>query len=148
MDFLAVELTRQTFHNFHRGFNKKLCAFAEDILPIVEKLPFYPAVFHSFHRVFHNFTVDNRYTLWITSKRYDEKMNREGFCRRAFGFPLWGKLSPQVTDEGEPSGHFPLIRRVPRHLPPKGKAFPGEVGLSWFKKDKSGFAGRRNLWKN
>ena len=42
----------------------------------------------------------------------------------SYGFPLWGKLSPQVTDEGEPSGHFPLIRRVPRHLPPKGKAFP------------------------
>ena len=42
----------------------------------------------------------------------------------SFGFPLWGKLSPQVTDEGEPAGHFPLIRRVPRHLPPKGKAFP------------------------
>jgi len=34
-----------------------------------------------------------------------------------------------VTDEGEPSGRFPLIRRVPRHLPPKGKAFPGGVGL-------------------
>ena len=42
----------------------------------------------------------------------------------SFGFPLWGKLSPQVTDEGATSGHFPLIRRVPRHLPPKGKAFP------------------------
>ena len=40
------------------------------------------------------------------------------------GFPLWGKLSPQVTDEGATAGHFPLIRRVPRHLPPKGKAFP------------------------
>ena len=36
--------------------------------------------------------------------------------------PLWGKLSPQVTDEGATTGHFPLIRRVPRHLPPKGKA--------------------------
>ena len=47
----------------------------------------------------------------------------------SYGFPLWGKLSPQVTDEGEPSGRFPLIRRVPRHLPPKGKAFPGGVGL-------------------
>ena len=54
-------------------------------------------------------------------------------CRGGYngsiGFPLWGKLSPQVTDEGEPSGHFSLIRRVPRHLPPKGKAFPGGVGL-------------------
>ena len=42
----------------------------------------------------------------------------------SFGFPLWGKLSPQVTDEGATSGYFSLIRRVPRHLPPKGKAFP------------------------
>ena len=42
---------------------------------------------------------------------------------RIEGFPLWGKLSPQVTDEGQPAGHLPLIRRVPRHLPPKGKAF-------------------------
>ena len=42
---------------------------------------------------------------------------------RPKGFPLWGKLSPQVTDEGETTGYFPLIRRVPRHLPPKGKAF-------------------------
>ena len=41
----------------------------------------------------------------------------------AKGFPLWGKLSPEVTDEGATSGHLPLIRRVPRHLPPKGKAF-------------------------
>ena len=38
--------------------------------------------------------------------------------------PLGGKLSPQVTDEGLPTGSFPLIRRVPRHLPPWGKAFP------------------------
>ena len=37
--------------------------------------------------------------------------------------PLWGTLSPQVTNEGATIGHFPLIRRVPRHLPPKGKAF-------------------------
>ena len=47
---------------------------------------------------------------------------------RAFGFPLWGKLSPQVTDEGATTGHFPLIRRVPRHLPPKGKAFAAGCG--------------------
>ena len=39
------------------------------------------------------------------------------------GFPHWGKLSPQVTDEGATSGHFPLIRRVPRHLPPRGEGF-------------------------
>ena len=45
----------------------------------------------------------------------------------SYGFPLWGKLSPQVTDEGATSGHFPLIRRVPRHLPPKGKAFPAPI---------------------
>ena len=42
---------------------------------------------------------------------------------RMNGFPLWGKLSPQVTDEGAPAGHIPLIRRVPRHLPPKGEGF-------------------------
>ena len=43
---------------------------------------------------------------------------------RRYGFPFWGKLSPQVKDEGTTAKHFPLIRRVPRHLPPKGKAFP------------------------
>ena len=48
----------------------------------------------------------------------------------SFGFPLWGKLSPQVTDEGATSGYFSLIRRVPRHLPPKGKAFPGGLGVT------------------
>ena len=42
---------------------------------------------------------------------------------RPKGFPLWGKLSPKVTDEGATAGHLPLIRRVPRHLPPKGKAY-------------------------
>ena len=42
---------------------------------------------------------------------------------RLYGFPLWGKLSPQVTDEGATPGHIPLIRRVPRHLPPKGEGF-------------------------
>jgi len=30
--------------------------------------------------------------------------------------------------------------------PPKGKAFPGEVGLSWFKKDKSGFEEEVVVW--
>ena len=41
-----------------------------------------------------------------------------------YGFPLWGKLSPQVTDEGEPAGHSPLIRRAGAPpSPPKGKAF-------------------------
>ena len=42
---------------------------------------------------------------------------------RIEGFPLWGKLAAKPTDEGVSAGHFPLIRRVPRHLPPKGKAF-------------------------
>ena len=37
--------------------------------------------------------------------------------------PLGGKLSPQVTDEGVAAGHFPLIRRVPRHLLPMGEGF-------------------------
>ena len=39
--------------------------------------------------------------------------------------PPWGKLSPQVTDEGATAGHIPLIRRVPRHLPPQGEGFFG-----------------------
>ena len=54
--------------------------------------------------------------------RHNGNVNITGKLR--YGFPLWGKLSPQVTDEGVSAGHFPLIRRVPRHLPPKGKAFP------------------------
>ena len=47
----------------------------------------YPFVFHGF--------------LWAT-----------GFSRGLFpyGFPLWGKLSPQVTDEGVLAGHLPLTR--------------------------------------
>ena len=45
-----------------------------------------------------------------------------------YGFPLWGKLSPQVTDEGATAGHFPLIRRASAPPSPKGgKAFPVEV---------------------
>ena len=44
------------------------------------------------------------------------------------GFPLWGKLSPQVTDEGVLAGHISLIRRVPRHLPPKGEGISRAVG--------------------
>ena len=40
------------------------------------------------------------------------------------GFPLWGKLSPQVTDEGETPGYSPLIRRAGRAtFPQRGKAF-------------------------
>ena len=53
------------------------------------------------------------------------------------GFPLWGKLSPQVTDEGATAGHFPLIRRVPRHLPPKGKAFAAGWGHPALRGDKN-----------
>ena len=44
------------------------------------------------------------------------------------GFPLWGKLSPQVTDEGVLAGHISLIRRVPHHLPPKGEGISRAVG--------------------
>ena len=48
------------------------------------------------------------------------------------GFPLWGKLSPKVTDEGATTGHFPLIRRVPRHLsPPQGEGFCCPVGAAY-----------------
>ena len=37
-----------------------------------------------------------------------------------YGFPLLGKLSPQVTDEGATAGHFPLIRRAGAPPSPKG----------------------------
>ena len=57
----------------------------------------------------------------------------------SYGFPLGGKLSPQVTDEGAASGHFPLIRRAGAPPSPQGKGFPGGVRLGWFKKDKSEF---------
>ena len=39
---------------------------------------------------------------------------------RPKGFPLRGKLSPQVTDEGATAGHFPLIRRGVAPPSPKG----------------------------
>ena len=38
----------------------------------------------------------------------------------AKGFPLWGKLSPQVTDEGQTAGYFPLIRRAGAPPSPQG----------------------------
>ena len=38
-----------------------------------------------------------------------------------YGFPFWGKLSPQVTDEGVPAGHFPLIRRAGAPPSPLGR---------------------------
>ena len=41
-----------------------------------------------------------------------------------YGFPLWGKLSPQVTDEGESAGGFPLIRRAGAPPSPQGEGFP------------------------
>ena len=48
----------------------------------------------------------------------------------SYGFPLWGKLSPQVTDEGEPSGHFPLIRRASAPPSPQGEGFPRRGGVT------------------
>ena len=39
------------------------------------------------------------------------------------GFPLRGKLSPQVTDEGATAGHLPLIRRAGAPPSPKGEGF-------------------------
>ncbi len=45
----------------------------------------------------------------------------------SYGFPLWGKLSPQVTDEGEPSGHLPLIRRASAPPSPQGEGFPRRI---------------------
>ena len=55
---------------------------------------------------------------------------------RLKGFPLWGKLSPQVTDEGElcghcnntgwfvaVAGHFPLIRRWRATFPQGGRLY-------------------------
>ena len=32
-------------------------------------------------------------------------------ANRVYGFPRWGKLSPQVTDEGENCGCRPFARR-------------------------------------
>ena len=49
---------------------------------------------------------------------------------RKYGFPLGGKLSPQVTDEGALAGHFPLIRRAPRAtFPQRGEGFPDGTQL-------------------
>ena len=45
---------------------------------------------------------------------------------RPYGFPLWGKLSPQVTDEGEICGcrtFAPHPARKHATFPPRGKAF-------------------------
>ena len=35
--------------------------------------------------------------------------------------PLWGKLSPQVTDEGASAGRLPLIRRIRATFPQGGR---------------------------
>ena len=43
---------------------------------------------------------------------------------RAFGFPLWGKLSPQVTDEGEICNcriFPPHPARAAPPFPPRGR---------------------------
>ena len=48
-----------------------------------------------------------------------------------YGFPLWGKLSPQVTDEGAPAGHFPLIRRAGAPPSPQGEGFPPATLRHW-----------------
>ena len=46
---------------------------------------------------------------------------------RKYGFPLWGKLSPQVTDEGALAGHFPLIRRAGAPPSPQGEGLPPAI---------------------
>ena len=61
-----------------------------------------------------------------------------------YGFPLWGKLSPQVTDEGATAGYFPLIRRAGAPPSPQGEGF-FVVRLIFFSLsdcDKIGGAGR------
>ena len=60
---------------------------------------------------------------WLRRAAYMPPVIATQRANRVYGFPLWGKLSPQVTDEGATSGHIPLIRRVPRHLLPKGEGF-------------------------
>ena len=50
--------------------------------------------------------------------------------RLLYGFPLWGKLSPQVTDEGVPAGSFPLIRRARAPPSPKGGRLSRRGGVT------------------
>ena len=59
----------------------------------------------------------------IYAARCSHTQNAIYRANRTKGFPLWGKLSPKVTDEGESTGHFPLIRRASAPPSPKGKAF-------------------------
>ena len=49
---------------------------------------------------------------------------------RTNGFPLWGKLSPQVTDEGVTPGHFPLIRRASAPPSPQGRRLLRRGGVT------------------
>ena len=60
---------------------------------------------------------------------------------RVYGFPLWGKLSPQVTDEGKfaTAGHFPPHPARSAPPSPKGGRLPlwgefcrkdGKIGVS------------------
>ena len=49
--------------------------------------------------------------------------------KQMYGFPLWGKLAAKPTDEGVSAGSFPLIRRVPRHLPPQGEGFSAAMTI-------------------
>ena len=41
---------------------------------------------------------------------------------RLYGFPLWGKLSPKVTDEGVTCGNAKIAGKPPVWLPPLGEA--------------------------
>ena len=49
---------------------------------------------------------------------------------RTNAFPLWGKLSPWVTDEGVTSGHFPLIRRASAPPSPQGRRLLRRGGVT------------------
>ena len=49
-----------------------------------------------------------------------------------YGFPLWGKLSPQVTDEGGLPDTSPSSGAYRATFPQRGKAFPaGWVALPY-----------------
>ena len=65
--------------------------------------------------------------------------NRNLRVNRLYGFPLWGKLSPQVTDEGESAGSFPLIRRASAPPSPIGEGFSLKKYPPRCKKRRGGF---------
>ena len=66
---------------------------------------------------------------------------------RVYGFPLWGKLSPQVTDEGEFAGHSPLIRRASAPPSPKGEGFcSGVVSPRLRFHGNAKFTGKPRVW--